>query len=65
MASVIDSYRTVIYGVLSIGPEGTFYFGPSVPDLAFLLRTGLTALLVLIVGWWFFQRRSPVFGEEV
>jgi len=30
-----------------------------------VLRVLITALLVLTVGYWFFQRRSGQFGEEI
>ncbi len=65
MASIIDSYRTVIYGVVDYVNGMPVYYGPSSPELYFLLRTGLTALFVFVLGWWFFRRVSPVFGEEV
>lgn len=70
MASIVDAYRTVIYGVVDyVERPGkvieAVYFGPAAPDPSFLLRTGLTALLVLIVGWLVFHRLSPYFGEEL
>ena len=52
MASIVEAYRDVLY------------FGNS-PNLPFLLRTALTALLVLVVGYWFFQRYNWRFGEEL
>lgn len=58
MASIIDSYRTVLYGTI----EG---YPPSGPALDFMLRTTLTALLVLCVGWLVFRHYSGRFGEEV
>lgn len=58
MASIIDSYRIVLYGSI----EGT---GPAPPALDFMARTAVTAILVLVVGWWFFRRYSGRFGEEV
>ena len=66
MASIVDAYRTVIYGVVDYLPDNsTIYFAPAAPDLGFLLRTGLTAGLVLLVGWLVFHRLSPYFGEEL
>lgn len=66
MASIVDSYRTVLYGnIVYDGSGSAHYFGPSAPALDFLLRTGLTALLVFLVGAWLFRRVSPRFGEEV
>ena len=65
MASIIDSYRTVIYGVV-VDPTGqSIYYPPSPLAFDFLLRTTLTALLIFGVGWWFFNRTSPRFGEEI
>jgi lipopolysaccharide transport system permease protein len=52
MASIIASYRDILYW-------GTF------PGLDFLLRTALTAVTVLIIGYLFFLRYSPRFSEEV
>lgn len=52
MASLVASYRDVLYyGV----PTG----------LDFFLRTAVTCLAVLVVGYWLFRRFSPSFGEEV
>jgi len=52
MASIVSSYRELLYW-------GT----PT--DLAFLLRTAVTALGVLVVGYLVFLRFSSRFGEEV
>lgn len=52
MASLIDFYRDI------------FYLG-GMPGLDALVRTLVTALLVLLVGYLFFLRLSPRFGEEV
>ena len=66
MASIVDAYRTVIYGVVDYLPnQTTLYYPPASPDAGFLLRTGLTAGIVLLVGWLVFHRLSPYFGEEV
>lgn len=65
MASIVDTYRTVLYGVIETQGRQTIYYPPSPPALDFLLRTGLTALLIFAFGWWFFRRLSPRFGEEV
>jgi len=53
MASFITSYRLVIIG------------GGAAPDPAFMLRTYLTALAVLAVGYAVFKRVEPRFGEEL
>ena len=34
-------------------------------NLDFFLRTTLTALVVLVLGYWFFVRYSDRFGEEL
>ncbi|MCE5258221.1 MAG: ABC transporter permease [Chloroflexi bacterium] len=58
MASIIASYRSVLYGYVNGSPPA-----PPAPD--FFLRTIVTALLVFIFGYWFFNRRSHQFGEEI
>jgi lipopolysaccharide transport system permease protein len=57
MASLISSYRVVLYG----SPEGP----PAQPDLLFLGRTAVTALVILAIGYAVFLRHSGRFGEEV
>jgi lipopolysaccharide transport system permease protein len=52
MASIIASYRDILY------------WGAK-PGLDFLFRTAVTALFFLVIGYLFFLRFSPVFGEEV
>jgi len=52
MASVINAYRDLLY-------RGA----PT--SLDFLLRTAITALVVLVVGYLVFLHYSPRFGEEV
>jgi ABC-type polysaccharide/polyol phosphate export permease len=52
MASIIASYRDLLYWGAPTG-------------LDFLLRTAVTALVVLVVGFLIFQRYSPRFGEEI
>ncbi len=65
MASLIDSYRTVVYGVIEYSPDGLpIYYPPSAPALDFMLRTGLTAFIIFLMGWSFFRFVSPRFGEE-
>lgn len=61
MASIIDAYRTVLYG----GTMNGVYTPPGPPALDFMFRTTLTALLVLCVGWLMFRHYSGRFGEEV
>ena len=62
MAALVSFYRALLYGGLAIGDQMPT---PSLPALDAVLRTFLTALLVLAVGYWFFQRRSGRFGEEI
>lgn len=52
MASIINAYRDLLY-------LGTY------TEIDFLLRTAVTALVVLLLGYWFFTRVSGNFGEEV
>ena len=52
MASIIASYRDLLYWGTPTG-------------LDFLLRTAVTALAVLVVGYLVFLRHSSRFGEEV
>ena len=52
MASLVDFYRDI------------FYLG-GMPGWDAIVRTLVTALLVLLVGYIFFLRLSPRFGEEV
>jgi ABC-type polysaccharide/polyol phosphate export permease len=52
MASIINTYRDLLYRGYRT-------------DFDFFLRTATTALLVLVVGYWFFCKYSSRFGEEV
>jgi ABC-type polysaccharide/polyol phosphate export permease len=52
MASIIASYRDLLYWGTSTG-------------LDFLLRTAVTSVIILIIGYWVFVRFSPRFGEEL
>ncbi len=58
MASIIATYRSVIYGFTNGSP-------PAPPALDFFSRTALTSVLVLVAGYWIFTRYSHRFGEEV
>lgn len=57
MASIIDGYRTVLWGV-----DGT---GGVAMDPAYILRTLITSLLVLAVGYAVFWRTEHLFGEKL
>ena len=52
MASLINMYRDLLYWGYRT-------------DLDFFLRTAVTALIVLIVGYWLFTKYSGRFGEEI
>jgi ABC-type polysaccharide/polyol phosphate export permease len=52
MASIVNMYRDLLYWGYRT-------------DLDFFLRTAVTALAVLAAGYWFFNRYSNRFGEEV
>ena len=52
MASIIAAYRDAIYYGRMIAPD-------------FFLRTALTSVIILVVGYWFFQRHNWRFGEEL
>ncbi len=58
MASIIDGYRTVLWGTYASG-------GPASMNPAFLLRTFVTAVLTLIAGYAIFTRLNPLFGEKL
>jgi lipopolysaccharide transport system permease protein len=62
MASLIDFYREILYGNVVSEPLTPT---PGLPALDSILRVLLTALIVLGFGYWFFQRRSGHFGEEI
>ncbi len=63
LASLIASYRSVLFGapVTNLSPGGP----PAAPQLDFLLRTAVTGLTVLALGYWAFTRQAGRFGEEV
>lgn len=58
MASIIDGYRTVLWGTTS----GT---GPASMDGIYLLRTFVTAALIFIFGFTVFTRAQHLFGEKL
>lgn len=58
MASIIDGYRTVLWGTYGSG-------GPVSMNPAFLLRTFVTAVIVLVAGYVVFARLNPLFGEKL
>jgi len=58
MASIIDAYRTVLWG--TVGSDG-----PGPMHLPFLLRTLVTALLILVISYVIFVRAEHKFGEKL
>lgn len=52
MASLISSYRLILYN-------------NAPPDALFLIRTIITCVATLVIGYVFFRRVAPNFGEEV
>jgi ABC-type polysaccharide/polyol phosphate export permease len=58
MASIIATYRSVLYGSIDGGPPGA-------PGLDFFSRTLATALVCFVVGYAIFVRHSARFPEEV
>jgi len=58
MASIIASYRSILYGFTNGGP-------PAAPAWDFLLRTAVTSAAALVVGYLIFARSSSRFAEEV
>jgi len=58
MASIIATYRSVLYGYVNGSP-------PTAPAPDFFIRTLVTAIAVLVVGYWYFTRKSRYLGEEI
>lgn len=58
MASIIDGYRTVLWG--NMGSNG-----PAPMDPLALLRTFITAVIVLLIGYLTFTRFEYLFGEKL
>jgi ABC-type polysaccharide/polyol phosphate export permease len=56
MASIIDGYRTVLWGTY----EST---GPVSMNPAYLFRTFVTSVIILIIGYFVFSRLDHKFGE--
>jgi lipopolysaccharide transport system permease protein len=62
MASLIEFYREILYGRAVATPNVPT---PGLPALSSVLRVLVTAIVVLVAGYWFFQRRSGTFGEQI
>jgi ABC-type polysaccharide/polyol phosphate export permease len=52
MASIVASYRDLLYWSVPTGID-------------FLIRTAVTSVLVLVIGYLAFERYQSVFGEEI
>src|SRR6266545_1807890 len=62
MASLIEFYREILYGRAVAAPNVPT---PGLPALTSVLRVLVTAIVVLVAGYWFFQHRSGNFGEQI
>ena len=58
MASIIDGYRTVLWGTMSSN-------GPVAMDPLYLGRTFVTALVFFVIGYLFFARLQHLFAEKL
>jgi lipopolysaccharide transport system permease protein len=58
MASIIDGYRTVLWGTMGSN-------GPAPMDPVYLLRTFATSVLIFIFGLVVFSRTQNLFGEKL
>ncbi|MCP5100426.1 MAG: ABC transporter permease [Chloroflexi bacterium] len=58
MASIIDGYRTVLWGNAEGGAPGSM-------DPLNLIRTFVTSLIILIIGYIVFSRTEHLFGERL
>ena len=58
MASLIASYRSILYGSIQGGRPGP-------PALDFFLRTALTSAAMLFIGYGVFHRFRSTLGEEL
>ena len=58
MASIIASYRSILYGFTDGSP-------PAAPAFDFISRTALTCLLCFVTGYAIFIRHSHRFAEEI
>ena len=62
MASLIEFYREVLYGSAVPAPQVPT---PGLPAVDSVLRVLITSLMVLALGYWYFQRKSGEFGERL
>lgn len=70
MASIIDGYRTVLWGRLQAVNCGTdaqdlVYSGPASMGIDFITRTVITCAVFMVCGFLFFRRVEGRFAEEL
>lgn len=58
MASIIDGYRTVLWGSLESA-------GPTSMNPIYMMRTMATSLVVFTIGYLIFMRTEHLFGEKL
>ncbi|HRQ38153.1 MAG TPA: ABC transporter permease [Chloroflexota bacterium] len=59
MASIVDSYRTVLWGTMSSQGQ------PVAMDPLMLARTFVTAVITLVFGYYLFSKTEYLFGEKL
>lgn len=59
MASIVDSYRTVLWGTMESQGQ------PASMDPLMLVRTLITAVAILIIGYLIFTKAEHLFGEKL
>ncbi len=62
MASIIDGYRTVLWGTIQDGVPSA---GPVSMYPPYILRTFVTAVIVFVIGYATFLRTHRLFGEKL
>jgi len=58
MASIIDGYRTVLWGTMTSD-------GPATLDPAYLMRTMVTSAIIFVIGYLIFTRFQHIFAEKL
>lgn len=58
MASIIDGYRTVLWGTMGSN-------GPASMDPVYLIRTFITSAVIFFIGFTIFTRSQHLFGEKL
>ncbi len=70
LASIIDGYRTVLWGQMEVANCGTpemisIYGPPAGMGIDFILRTLITCFAIMMVGFLFFRKFEGRFAEEL